>query len=146
MEIEIVEDPFRIELHGFFGDVVNGDYAAAGIPLLNAMWNEIGEEKLAHKGINYWAYLAADRVFVGVELEPDSGDSKLELFPLELSKYATYRHIGPYSELGGTHQAIHAEIEKRGMSATRPTVEIYGHWQEDESKLITDVLIPLGSE
>ena len=57
--------------------------------------------------------------------------------------HACYRHIGPYHLLGNAHAAMHAELEKIDASVTRPSLEIFGHWQEDESKLETDILLPL---
>jgi len=143
MNLDFISAPFHVRLHGFFGDVTDFDYAATGVPLLNALWDEVAQAKLAHKGVNHWAYPAADKVFVKIELEAGVSGSRLEPYEIAFGRYARHRHVGPYNLLGKAHEAMHGEIARQGLKMIRPAVEIYGHWQEDETKLKTDVLIPL---
>ena len=46
-----------------------------------------------------------------------------------------------YTELGKVHDGIHQELRDRGIQADWPSVEIYGHWAEDETELETEVLV-----
>ena len=48
-------------------------------------------------------------------------------------------HYGPYSELGGAHDAVLQWCEDRGLALTGVSWEIYGHWNDDPSLLRTDV-------
>ena len=85
-------------------------------------------------------------VFVGIELTDEPADTGLLRKEITLSRYAWYRHIGPHTQLGGVHDAMHAELAKRSETTRRPSLEIYGDWQHDESKLETDVLIGLAEQ
>jgi hypothetical protein len=59
---------------------------------------------------------------------------------VSLPKYAYYKHIGPYSELKTTYKAAREEFKKAGIQTGLPSIEIYGHWTNDPSKLETEVL------
>jgi effector-binding domain-containing protein len=48
-------------------------------------------------------------------------------------------HYGPYSELGGAHNAVRKWCEDRGLATTGVSWEIYGHWNDDPALLRTDV-------
>lgn len=51
----------------------------------------------------------------------------------------TATHVGPYQQLGETHRAI-VDWSARNEIALLPTCwEIYGDWEEDASKLRTDI-------
>jgi effector-binding domain-containing protein len=52
-------------------------------------------------------------------------------------------HIGPYSGLGEAHAAIRRWCRENGHALAGANWEIYGDWQDDESKLRTDVFYML---
>jgi effector-binding domain-containing protein len=48
-------------------------------------------------------------------------------------------HVGPYSALGGAHDAIIAWCWERGLDRAGVWWELYGDWHEDVSRLQTEV-------
>jgi effector-binding domain-containing protein len=59
---------------------------------------------------------------------------------------AATRHVGPYSLLSEAHSAIHAWCRLNRRSHTGTSWEIYGHWNDDPTKLTTDVFYLLEDE
>jgi hypothetical protein len=109
---------------------------------MNEVWKEIGEKALKRKGVNNWVYPAEDRISVGVELRDDpNAETILERKEIVLPRYAYWKHVGAYSKLAEVHEAMHMELQRRGIRASRPSVEVCGHWTEGESRLETEVLI-----
>jgi effector-binding domain-containing protein len=51
----------------------------------------------------------------------------------------TTAHIGPYSELGTSHQAVVEWSRTNGHQLTGTRWEIYGDWHEDPTQLRTDI-------
>ena len=51
----------------------------------------------------------------------------------------TAAHIGPYGQLGLSHDAVVAWSRKNGYRATGTCWEVYGDWEEDVAKLRTDI-------
>jgi hypothetical protein len=116
MALEIIEQPFVVNLHGFSGKVVNKDYAGTGSPLMDAMWKEVKSKGIKNKGINYWVYEKGDMLFTGVELEHEpTTDSKMELKKINIPKYVRWKHVGPYTRLKQAYDGMHAELAKRNM-------------------------------
>ena len=52
---------------------------------------------------------------------------------------ATCLHTGPYKGLGLAHLAIDEYCHDQGIKQEGTQWEVYGHWNEDESKLETKV-------
>lgn len=48
-------------------------------------------------------------------------------------------HVGPYHLMSAAHQAIHQWAHKNGRTIGAMSWEIYGDWQQDESKLETEI-------
>src|SRR4051812_3671344 len=100
MNIEIIQEPLTLHIHGFSGAALNKDYAGTAFKLSGRMWEIVRTKNLLNKGLNIWVYEPGEMVFAGVELdntaEPGTG---LELKTITISKYAFYKHIGPYSLL-----------------------------------------------
>ena len=144
MGLEIIEKPFHVTLFGLSGKVVNKDYGGTGRPLMDALWMEVKSKNIKNKGINYWVYNRNDMLFTGVELDQDlPGDSKLQSMEINLSKYAYWKHIGPYSKLKDAYNGMHSELENRNLGFYYPFLEIYGHWTNDESKFETEIIFSL---
>jgi effector-binding domain-containing protein len=144
MEIQILQEPLELDLYGIGADVVDSDYSGTGRKLMDEMWSAIHANKLQYKGINFWVYDSATKMFVGVEL--DNGEAShgpLENKPVSLSKYVYYKHVGPYEKLGDIHRALEAEMAEQGLEEIGPRVEKYGHWTDDQSKLITEIFIAI---
>src|SRR4051812_28633754 len=100
MKIKIIATELKLDISGFAGVAANKDYVATAFGLMNKMWPVIKEKGLKHKGLNIWVYEPDEKVFAGVELEDTSvTDTGLERKIILLTKYAYYKHIGPYSQL-----------------------------------------------
>jgi hypothetical protein len=141
MEIEFINQPLKFNLHGVMGPVMNSDYSTSGKRLMDEMWSIVKSNNLKTTGINYWVYKDAGTMFTGVELLSPS--AKLEPLVVAFDKYARYVHVGSYSNLKFVHPALRAQLEKKGVKYGPWCVEKYGHWMEDESKLVTEVFYAL---
>ncbi|MEH6996506.1 GyrI-like domain-containing protein [Neobacillus drentensis] len=122
----------------------NRAYNETIFELLDQVWEEVRSNKLSHTGINHVVYDADHIIFAGIKLvSPPEGDSLFEKRNVIFQKYAYCKHIGPYSELDETYRRIQSTIEALGEHHEAPILEIYGHWDDDESKLETEILYNL---
>ena len=144
MKIEIIYKHFVLDIYGFSAEAVNKDYAGTAFRLMDKMWKTVKAKELKNKGINIWAYEPNEKVFAGVELydSPDPGTG-LEHKVVGLTKYAYYKHIGSYNLIKQAGQNMRVELKEKGFETTLPYVEIYGHWNNDETKLETELLMSL---
>jgi effector-binding domain-containing protein len=62
---------------------------------------------------------------------------------ISLEKYAYFKHMGPYSLIKHTGQKMTNELNKQGFEIILPYIEIYGHWENDETKLETELIMCL---
>ena len=144
MNVEIINSPLKLDVHGFSGTAINKDYAGMAFKLMDKMWQVVKSTGLKNKGLNIWVYEPAEKVFAGVELsETPEQDTGLQQKSITLEKYAYYKHIGPYQLIKQTGQAMTDELKKRGFETSLPYIEIYGHWTNDETKLETELLMSL---
>jgi len=141
MNVEIIDKPLMLTLHGFSGVAVNRDYAGAAFKLMDKMWQSVKSNNLKNKGLNIWVYEQNESVFAGVELNDiPNHDTGLEQKTITLLKYAYYKHIGPYHLIKKSGQNIIDDLRSRGFETSLPYIEIYGHWTNDETKLETELL------
>ncbi len=141
MSIEIRTEPIEFNLHGVSGDVPAHNYAKAGFKLMDSLWPVIKENGIKTTGINYWFYNGATRLSTCVELV-DASDL-FEHIPVRFEEYAYYKHVGPYDRLSEAYAAMKAEIAARGLPQNGLSMERYGDWTDDSSKLETDIFIGL---
>ncbi len=100
------------------------------------------------KNRNHWnqslVYLPGSQIFTGVELKDAGGEfGTLERLEVSLERYARYLHVGPYSAVGAIWPQFISALKQRGEVLQYPNVEIYGHWDADEAKCETTLLIGL---
>ena len=99
---------------------------------------------MKNKGKNIWVYGAADKVFAGVELDSPADNSfGLEKMTIDIEKYAYFKHIGSYNLIKQAGQRMTNELTKQGYEIIHPYTEIYGHWNKDEGKLETELIMCL---
>jgi predicted transcriptional regulator YdeE len=149
MNIEIVEQPIRFNLHGISGVVENERYGEVGMSLMNEMWRVVKEAKLPTTGINHWLYLPDNKMFVGVELRSPRQatlPNQLESLEFELPRYLKHVHVGPYQALPQKWKDLKAELAARGEVIDSPSLEVYGHHCDDPAKAETTILIGLKSK
>lgn len=129
MKLEIINKTLGLDIHGFSGRAIIGDYAGTAFRLMDKMWQRIKSNNIKNKGLNIWVYEKNEEVFAGVELiDPQPYDSGLEHKNITLNKYAYYKHMGPYSLLAKVGHDRMTEISRLGFETDLPYIEIYGHW------------------
>ena len=144
MNVEIIDEPLRLDMYGFSGIAVNKDYAGTAFRLMDKMWQAVRTNNLKNKGLNIWVYELNEKVFAGVELkETPNHDVGMEQKNIALVKYAYYKHVGSYNLLKQVGQNMRDELNNKGFETSYPYVEIYGHWTNDETKLETELLMHL---
>jgi hypothetical protein len=144
MELQISLDPFRVTLFGYRGVIKDGIVHASAKPLMDRMWQEVRDRRIETVGINHWVYLPHAATFVGVELKkPTTEVGTLEQLDVSLDRYAKHLHLGPYGTLGATWAQLMDELKQRGEKPRHPHLEVYGHWEADETKCETTILIGL---
>lgn len=145
MQVDIIDMPLQLTLHGFSGAAINKDYAGTAFRLMDKMWQIVKGNELANKGLNIWVYEPHDIVFAGVELDKTPVAAYgLEEKTILLPKYASCTHIGPYQAIPTTGRAMQEKLKQMGLKSVLPYIEIYGHYTNDENKLETQLLHALG--
>ncbi len=117
--------------------------------LLDRVWPALRGGAVANKGINWVVYDGCDRVFAGIEPESSAGPADaaalgLERMELRLGRHAWIKHVGPYQQLGTAYAALNQAIADQGLRAGSLRIEVYGHWDRDESKLATELIVEVG--
>ena len=98
MNLEIINEPLRLDIYGFSGIAINKDYSGTAFKLMDRMWQTVKSNNLKNKGLNIWVYEQDQNVFAGVELiDIPNQDTGLEQKRITLPRYAYYKHIGPYN-------------------------------------------------
>jgi len=144
MNIDIITTDLRLTMYGFSGTAVNKDYVGKVFELMDKMWQAVKSNGLENKGKNIWVYEPDDKVFAGVEVDDTpQQDTGMEQKNIHLSKYAYYKHIGPYQLIKQSGEYMTGELKNRGFEIISPYIEIYGHWTNDESKLETELIMAI---
>lgn len=144
MQVDIISTPLSLTVYGFSGIAVNKDYTGTAFKLMDKMWQVVKANNLKNKGLNIWVYEPGEKVFAGVELiDMPANTAGLEHKSITLTKYAHYKHIGPYNLIKQKGQNMSTWLNSKGLRTTLPYIEIYGHWQPDEAKLETELLMSL---
>ena len=144
MTVEIFNTTFTLTIYGFSGVARNQEYVPTAFQLMDRMWKIVKSNELKNNGLNVWVFEPDDMVFSGVGLT-DTPDPTLGLEQkiITLTKYASYKHIGPYSLIKHAGQNMRRELQKQGYEPGMPYLEIYGHMTEDETLLETDLIVAL---
>ncbi len=142
MIISIIETPWMKTLIGLsikhdpaqtYGDEIR--------TTLGPVWEAVRRDQIATMGINHVFYGEQDEVFCGLEFKGEpSAVPGLELRRIELARYAYYRHVGPYEQIPAAYAILKSELESLGLRPVLPGLEIYGHWNEDPQKLVTEII------
>lgn len=117
------------------------------ITLLNRVWPVLKGNAIPNDGINRVVYDSDCTILAGVMLglgaEAMPAAAGLERKTVRLARYAVWKHIGPYHLLPATGAAMTKALEAAGHRTGWPMVEVYGHWNSDESKLETETFVEL---
>jgi len=143
MKVEIINAPLTLHVHGFAGVASDKNYAAKAFELMDRMWKVVKSNQIKNKGRNIWIYESNHSVFAGVELEEGQHNTDLENKNVQLSRYAYFKHIGPYQQIKESGQKMSEDLKAAGLETVYPYIEIYGHWTPDEAKLETELFMAL---
>lgn len=145
MAIEIVTVPIAFHLYGLSSTVDNSQFGAVGMRLMSGLWPTLKSAGVSTTGINHWVYLPDGSMFVGVEVQSAATAIPNSLKPLSIimNRYLKHVHIGPYQLLPKTWQSLKAELAVRGEVILDPSLEVYGHHDDDPAKLETTIFIGL---
>jgi effector-binding domain-containing protein len=123
-----------------------GGVAAAWKPALDEVWEFLRSHKKIRTGHNLFLYHHPNHrgdpmdVDFGVQVKDrfeQSGDISCVETPA--GRVAFTVHTGPYSQLKDAHDAIHAWCADHNQRIGNTSWELYGDWNEDESKLQTTI-------
>ena len=145
MQLQIVDSRLTLHLKGLSKthDPAKS-YGEELIELLNVVWETVKSRGIPTTGINHAVYGEHGELFAGVEISvPDTPLVGLVPMDIVLERYAYYKHVGPYTALPEAHAQMAGEIRARSLVHAPPVIEIYGHWNEDPAKLVTELIYPL---
>ena len=143
MEPQIRTGPIEYTVSGFslrhdpgkkFGEEI--------MALLGRVWPAIKASGVSHDGINRVVYESDERgctVFAGVVLAGEA--LGMERKAVRLGRHAWWKHIGPYHLIAATGSAMTQALAARGVRLGSQMVEVYGHWNQDQSKLETETFV-----
>jgi effector-binding domain-containing protein len=108
---------------------------------LNPVWEAVHENQVAVTGINHVVYSADGAIFCGLECkgEPPVIPGLVQR-RIEFPRYAYYCHTGLYERIPQAYETMQAELERLGLHTMAPSMEIYGHWNDDPEQLVTEIL------
>jgi effector-binding domain-containing protein len=111
------------------------------------VWDFFRANGLPRPGRNLAVYFDDQiNLDVGVEVSvPFDGNDRVVCSSTPAGWCATTTHWGPYDLLGEAHEAVLKWCSDHGREIAGPSWEIYGHWDDDPSKLRTDVCWLLSS-
>jgi effector-binding domain-containing protein len=94
-----------------------------------------------HNVAIYWETNGGGCVEVGIQVvRRFDGNAEVVCSATPGGMVARTAHFGPYSELGGAHEAVREWCRRNHRETAPPFWEIYGDWEDDPAKLRTDVL------
>lgn len=121
------------------------------IPLLDRVYVKVRAGNIIQSGQNVFVYRDGAKdgvtVEVGVEVATRFEDLEEMVYSSTPSgKVASTVHVGPYSKLGDAYDALILWCEENHRSRANVWWEIYGDWEEDTTRLQTEVFYLLQGE
>lgn len=118
-----------------------GKLAETIIRLLDRVYEYLPGATVRQDGHNVVVYLdQKPTIEVGVEVSGDfDGTGDVISSHLPAGRIVRTVHLGPYNGLPGAHGAVRAWCEKQRLELAGPNWEIYGDWNDDPTKLETEV-------
>lgn len=112
--------------------------------LLDRAWAQIRGTNVEGAGHNVVIYRnQGSQLTAGVQVPADTPEppAPLVLGGIPAGRAAHVRHVGPYSTIPESVQRLFAWCGEHGHTVVEPSWEVYGDWDEDESKLVTDIYV-----
>lgn len=83
-------------------------------------------------------------VLIGVlDREPGGADPDVKAVHVPGGRVITAPHWGDYGQMRQTYDVLHAEVAARGLRRIPISLEVYGDWNDDLSKVRTDLSLYL---
>ena len=84
-------------------------------------------------------------LLVGVlDRVPGGTDPDVKAAHIPGGRVITATHWGDYAKMRGTYDVLHAEVKAKGLRRIWMSLEVYGDWDSDPSKVKTDLYLYLG--
>jgi effector-binding domain-containing protein len=123
------------------------DIPSAFKPALDLVWAFLGKHKgLRTDGHNVFLYHHVNRpeegmpIDFGVEVtRPFEPEGDVCCVETPAGEAAVVRHVGPYRGLAKAHAALHAWCAANGRTIGAYSLEVYGDWSDDPTKLETTI-------
>ena len=105
------------------------------------VWTFLRSGNFPKPGRNLALYLdGVMNIECGVEVfQPFAGNDRVVCSSTPAGLVATAAHLGPYNRLGDAHHAVRKWCADQGHVLAGPSWEVYDHWNDDPTKLRTDV-------
>ncbi len=88
---------------------------------------------------------AGATMLVGVlDRQPGAADPDVKAAHVPGGRVITAAHIGDYGQMRTTYDALHAAVKAKGLRRAPMSLEIYGDWSDDPTKVRTDLYLYLG--
>lgn len=121
------------------------------IPLLDRVYTVVRAGKVVQSGQNVFLYRDGSRDGVTVEIGVEVASRFDEVDGVAYSstpsgEVVSAVHVGPYSGLGGAHDAVRGWCKEHLLNHANVWWEVYGDWCEDQAQLQTEVFYLLRSE
>src|SRR5262245_25318427 len=106
----------------------------------------IREAPVRQAGHNYVLYDQCTphslRVRVGFPVSARFADTdRVKCVELASGRAAHAVHVGPYADLHRTYAALEARCSERGLALAGESWEVYGDWNDDPSRLETELFL-----
>ena len=116
-------------------------------PALDLVWAFLRKHQgLRTDGHNVFVYHHVDRPEVGMPIDfgvevtrPFEADGEVHCIETPAGEAAVTVHVGAYTGLPRAHAALHAWCAANGRQIGGHSLEIYGDWSNDPSKLETTI-------
>lgn len=121
------------------------------ISLLDQVYVQVRAGKIAQSGHNIFVYREGTKdsvtVEIGVEVSgPFETIQEVVHSSTPFGQVASTLHIGPYSDLGHAYDALAQWCQEHKRPPARTYWEVYGDWNEDPTKIETEVFSLLEDE
>ena len=117
---------------------VAGKVPQTMMPLLGRVWEFIRKLSIKNDGHNIAIYRNG-AIEAGVRvLELVDGDGDVYCTTTPSGRVATVTHVGPYQRMHESYSVLDQYLQANGLKCAA-SWELYGHWNDDESKLTTDL-------
>lgn len=84
-------------------------------------------------------------LLVGVlDRQPGGADPDVKVAHIPGGRVIMAAHWGDYGRMRETYDVLHAEVKTKGLKRAPMSLEIYGDWSDDPTKVKTDLHLYLG--